>query len=95
MRSERNSTFKRAWDVGAAGYIDQVAHRDNGEPKKKDSRSKAKLWLAAADEISRDLNIERALLPIWEHYRFFWHHSECRDRSARRGRLGSPWEFRR
>lgn len=64
-RGEDNSTYKGAWDVGAAGYIDPQKHLD---PENNEHISP---WQAAAHELSEELNISRQMLPYRDKYYFF------------------------
>lgn len=60
-----NATYKNAWDVGAAGYIDPSRHRDP------DVRGRVSPWLACAYELSEELGIPTFQLPHRDHYQFF------------------------
>ncbi len=60
-----NATYKNAWDVGAAGYIDPSRH---GDP---DVRGKVSPWLACAFELSEELGVPTFQLPHRDHYQFF------------------------
>lgn len=56
---------KDAWDVGAAGYIDQEDHIDLEYPER------ISPWRASAAEIEQELNIKEWDLQNREHYQFF------------------------
>ncbi|GEM_PF-4609204 len=66
-RAGRNATYQEAWDIGAAGYINQLSekHRD---PEAPDITSP---WRAAASEIAEELGLPPEELPNREHYVFF------------------------
>jgi hypothetical protein len=66
QRSSLNGTYKEAWDVGAAGYIDRSRHKDPEHPDRIVSP-----WGACIDEIERELNIPREDLLYRDHYSFF------------------------
>jgi hypothetical protein len=59
-----NATYKNAWDVSAAGYVDPLRHRD---PDKKERVSP---WLACAYELAEELGIRSFELPHRDHYQF-------------------------
>jgi hypothetical protein len=59
-----NATYKNAWDVGAAGYVDPSRH---GDP---DVRGRVSPWLACAFELSEELGIPTFQLPHRDHYQF-------------------------
>jgi transcriptional regulator with XRE-family HTH domain len=60
-----NATWKGAWDVGAAGYVDPLNHRDPRD------ESRISPWQGCVDEISKELGIPTYELPHRDHYRFF------------------------
>lgn len=60
-----HGTYKGAWDVGAAGYIDPDKHRDPEDNKR------ISPWQACVDEIQTELNIAGYDLPNRDHYYFF------------------------
>ena len=64
-RSDPNATYKGAWDVGAAGYLDPIDHIDPENP------SKISPFRACASEIEQELNIPQWNLQNREHYYFF------------------------
>jgi nucleoside phosphorylase len=66
QRSPLNGTYKEAWDVGAAGYMDRSRHKDPEHPERLVSP-----WGACIDEITRELNIPSEDLPYRDHYSFF------------------------
>jgi hypothetical protein len=65
QRKAETATYKLAWDVGAAGYIDPHKH------KTKEKDGYVSPWLACASELVEELNIPRVELPNREHYFFF------------------------
>jgi hypothetical protein len=60
-----NATYRGAWDVGAAGYIDEEAHRDPLD------QSRISPWQTAAHELAEELNIARHQLPTRDKFKFF------------------------
>ncbi len=64
-KSSSNSTYKMAWDVSAAGYIDPDNHRDP------EDITRISVWQAAATELSEELGLERFDLPARDHF-YFW-----------------------
>jgi hypothetical protein len=66
QRSKLNGTYREAWDVGAAGYIDRSSHKDPEHPERIVSA-----WGACIDEIRKELNISESNLPYRDHYSFF------------------------
>src|SRR5260370_5537573 len=60
-----NATYKLAWDVGAAGYIDALSHRDPDDPLR------ISPWQTSVEEIDTELNIPTYDLPHRDHYLFF------------------------
>ena len=60
-----NATYKGAWDVGAAGYIDPEEHQDP------EAIHRTSCWRACAAEITQELNIPQSYLQNREHYRYF------------------------
>jgi hypothetical protein len=65
LRSEENSTWKNAWDVGASGYVDRQKHRYSDIDRRISPRK------ACACEIEEELVIDSSLLPFADHYHFF------------------------
>ena len=60
-----NATYKNAWDVSAAGYVDPSRH---GDP---DDRERVSPWVACAYELAEELGIPSFELPHRDHYQFF------------------------
>jgi hypothetical protein len=60
-----NATYKRAWDVSAAGYVDPIRHRDPENP------AKVSPWQAAAHELAEELGIPLVEFPYRDNYHFF------------------------
>jgi nucleoside phosphorylase len=65
QRSAANFTYKDAWDVTAAGYIDKIKHRDP------DDRQRISPWIACREEVHEEAALSRAELPYREDYYFF------------------------
>ena len=59
------ATWKGAWDVGAAGYVDPIRHRDPSSP------GRISLWQTACDELEKELNLEGYELPHRDNCHFF------------------------
>lgn len=60
-----NSTYKDAWDVAAAGYVDPQRHRDP------EDHNRISPWQACAWELSEELGIPSYVLPYRDNYYFF------------------------
>jgi transcriptional regulator with XRE-family HTH domain len=60
-----NATWKGAWDIGAAGYVDPLRHKDPRDPHR------ISPWQACCDELEKELNIDGYELPHRDHYYFF------------------------
>lgn len=60
-----NATYLKAWDIGAAGYVDARSHLD---PFDKETLSP---WQTAAHELSEELAIGLHRLPNRDKFRFF------------------------
>ena len=60
-----SATWKDAWDVGAAGYVDPIRHIDPF------NNSRVSLWQTCCDEIEKELNIPRYELPHRDNCHFF------------------------
>jgi transcriptional regulator with XRE-family HTH domain len=60
-----NATWPGAWDVGAAGYVDPIRHRDPT------ARKRISLWQTACDELEKELNLEAYELPHRDNCHFF------------------------
>ncbi len=67
QRSELNGTYKFAWDVGAAGYIDSGSHKDPNDP----IQERISPWQTCVEEIETELRIPGYLLPHRDKYVFF------------------------
>jgi nucleoside phosphorylase len=65
QRSAANYTYKEAWDVTAAGYIDREKHRDPDKPEL------ISPWIACREEISEEAGLSGAGLQYREDYFFF------------------------
>jgi hypothetical protein len=65
QRKASTATYKLAWDVGAAGYIDPDRH------KPEEAVDQVSPWFACANELVEELNIPAVELPNREHYFFF------------------------
>jgi nucleoside phosphorylase len=65
QRSPDNSTYKYAWDVSAAGYIDPERHFQPG------NTNLISPWQTAHLELSEELNIAKEKLPHRDKYFFF------------------------
>lgn len=65
QRSKENFTYKEAWDVTAAGYIDRRKHKDPDRPEN------ISPWAACREEIYEETGISRAALRYREDYYFF------------------------
>jgi nucleoside phosphorylase len=64
-RSKANFTYKQAWDVTAAGYIDRERHKDDDKPER------ISPWVACREEIHEEAGISRADLQYREEFYFF------------------------
>lgn len=64
-KGQGNATYKDAWDVGAAGYVDPQDHIDI------DARERISPWRASAAEIEQELNISESELQNREHFQYF------------------------
>jgi predicted nucleotidyltransferase len=62
---ERNSTYRGAWDIGAAGYLDEQSHRDPADT------ARVSPWQAARHELAEELAIPIHRLPHRDKFRFF------------------------
>ncbi len=62
---KHNATYPGAWDIGAAGYLDQQSHRDPID------NSRISPWQAAAHEIAEELGIGFHQLPHRDKFYFF------------------------
>jgi transcriptional regulator with XRE-family HTH domain len=60
-----NATWKDAWDVGAAGYVDPLRHKEPRDP------NRISPWQACCDEIEKELNVDGYELPHRDNYYFF------------------------
>lgn len=58
-------TYRRAWDVSAAGYIDRLLHLSDHDERR------IEISKAARAEINEELGIPTWLLPTEEHFEFF------------------------
>lgn len=63
-KASKNSTYKNAWDIGAAGYINPQEHRDP-------ETGLLSPWIAARNEIAQELGVPFEALPFRDSYYFF------------------------
>lgn len=64
-RTSKVFTYRRAWDVSAAGYIDRQDHTSEHDERRID------ISKAARAEINQELGVPTWLLPTEEHFEFF------------------------
>lgn len=65
-RARTNATYKNAWDVSAAGYIDS----DHLDPEIENTE-RISVWQASICELSEELGIPKENLPYREKFAFF------------------------
>jgi len=65
QRSDKNFTYREAWDVTAAGYIDREKHKDPDDPQRLSP------WVASKEEIHEEAGISRADLRYRDAFCFF------------------------
>ncbi|TPM36877.1 hypothetical protein [Mesorhizobium sp. B2-3-4] len=64
-RSQKVYTYRGAWDVSAAGYLDHLKHKSDIDHERID------ISKAARNEINEELGIPEYLLPTEEHFDYF------------------------